>query len=115
MATANTAFNKTTSAPQTMTFKLTFTPDKDYYEEAYNELISVTKLRKWEPILAVFMTLFGIGLFYFDNRNILGVLPFFFILMGVYEFVKVFYNKKKWLKEREHSGVNGQPIENRIQ
>ena len=91
-----------------MTFKLTFTPDKKYYEEAYDELISITKLRKWEPIFAIIMTLFGIGLYYFDERGLLGILPFFFIILGVYEFVKVSYIKRKWLKEREHSGVNGQ-------
>ena len=94
-----------------MTFKLTFTPDKKYYEEAYDELISLTKLKKWEPVLAVIMGLFGIGLYYFDKSGALGIFPFFFVIMGIYEFFKFFYNKNKWLSERNLSGVNGQLIE----
>lgn len=94
-----------------MTFNLSFKPDEKYYKEAYEELISLTRLKKWEPILAIIMVVFGVGLDYFDKYDKLGIFPFFFMIMGIYEFFKFFYNKTKWLKERRESQVTGQLIE----
>lgn len=94
-----------------MTFNLTFKPDEKYYKEAYEELISLNRLKKWEPIFAMIMTLFGVLLYCFDKTDKLGIFPFFFILMGVFEFFKFFYNRTKWLKERNGSKVTGQLIE----
>lgn len=94
-----------------MIFKLNFKPDESYYEEAYGELISLTKIKKSEPILASISVLFGIGLFYADKNNVLGFFPIFFILMGVYEFFKFYYEKKKWIKDRNSSRILGQEIE----
>ena len=54
-----------------MTFKLTFQPDTEYYKEAYDELLTLTN-KKLEPILAIVMTIFGIGLYYFDKKGALG-------------------------------------------
>jgi hypothetical protein len=94
-----------------MIFKLTFQPDEKYYKEAYEELISLSRLKKWEPILATAMTLFGIGLYCFDTAHVLGMFPFFFVVIGIYEVFKCFYSKRKWLKERNESKVKGQLIE----
>jgi len=91
-----------------MNFKLTFTPDDIYYREAYAELISLKKLKKFEPLFAVILFFFGIGLYYFDNNHVLWILPFFFIIMGIYEFFKIYYEKHKWLKERNGSRLIGQ-------
>lgn len=94
-----------------MTFKLNFKPDENYYVEAYEELICLKKMKKIEPILATISAIFGIWLLYSDKNNVLGYFPFLFILMGIYEFFKFYYEKKKWIKERNSSGIIGQEIE----
>ena len=50
-----------------MNFNLTFKPDENYYKEAYAEIISSLKFKKYEPIFATIMVLFGIGLYFFDS------------------------------------------------
>lgn len=44
-----------------MNFKLTFIPNEQYYNEAYGEMISSLKYKKYEPIFAMIMI--GSGIF----------------------------------------------------
>jgi len=81
-----------------MTFKIAFTSSKDYYKESYEELISVKKFKKFEPILAIILLLFGVFLFISDSINKLKFLPIVFIILGVYEFFKFYYDKINGLK-----------------
>lgn len=94
-----------------MNFNLTFKPDENYYKEAYAEIISSLKLKKYEPIFATIMVIFGIGLYVFDTHKILGVFPFIFSGIGIYEFCKFYFEKKKWLKDRLDSRIAGQLLE----
>ncbi len=94
-----------------MNFNLTFKPDEDYYKEAYAEIISSLKLKKYEPIFATIMVLLGIGLYFFDNHKTLGLFPLVFSGIGIYEFYKFYYEKKKWLKDRLDSRILGQLLE----
>lgn len=93
-----------------MNFKVTFIPDKDYYKEAYNEMISPNKLKKYEPLFASIMVVFGIGLYFFDNSNKLGILSLVFSGFGLYEFYKFYNEKRKWLKDRLDSKIAGQSL-----
>ncbi|MGB4931151.1 MAG: hypothetical protein WBP43_14340 [Chitinophagales bacterium] len=94
-----------------MIFTITIIPDEPYYKEAYDELVSTLKLKKYEPYFAIIMILFGIGLYFFDTDKVLGIFPIIFSLIGVYELYKVYNEKNKWLKARLASIVTGQKIE----
>ncbi len=90
-----------------MNFKLIFTPDKQYYEEAYGEMLSITKVKKWEPVLATVMFIVGI-VFYINSGRLLS---FIFSGIGAYEFYKFYNGKHRWLKDRLSSGINKQSLE----
>ncbi|MGA9212751.1 MAG: hypothetical protein WBY99_08680 [Kaistella sp.] len=94
-----------------MNFKLNFKPDENYYKEAYAEIISSLKFKKYEPLFATIMVFFGIGLYFFDTHKKLGLFPFVFSCVGIYEFYKFHFEKKKWLKDRLQSGIAGQLLE----
>lgn len=93
-----------------MNFSLTYVLDRQYYEEAYREMISSLKLKKYELIFAIIMIVFGIGLYLLDKNNKLSIFPFVFICLGIYEYYKVYYEKKKWLKDRLDSKVFNQSM-----
>jgi hypothetical protein len=93
-----------------MDFKISFRPDLDYYKEAYSEMIKGSWLKRLEPVFAIVMILFSVGLWYFDINRRLGFFPLFFGAIGVFEFVKVYVSRAKWLKDRVRSGVTGQEI-----
>jgi hypothetical protein len=59
-----------------MNFTLTFIPDEPYYKEAYSEIVSTLKFKKYEPFLATIMVIFGIALYFYDTNRILGIFPF---------------------------------------
>ena len=88
-----------------MTFKIAFTSSKHYYKESYEELISLKKFKKFEPILAIILLFFGVFLFISDSINKLKFLPIVFIILGVYEFFKFYYDKNKWIEARAKSGI----------
>lgn len=93
-----------------MNFSLTYVLDKQYYEEAYREMISSLKLKKYEPVFATIMIVFGIALYLLDKNNKLSIFPLVFFSLGVYELYKVYSEKKKWLKNRLDSKVFNQPV-----
>lgn len=94
-----------------MNFNLTFIPDEDYYKEAYSEIISSFKYKKYEPIFASIMAFWGIFLYFIDKNKILGLFPFVFSGIGIYEFYKFYNEKKNWMKDRLDSRILGQMLE----
>ncbi|WP_264558856.1 YcxB family protein [Flavobacterium sp. N2270] len=94
-----------------MDFKLNFHPDEEYYKEAYDQLISIAKLKKFEPIFAVVFVLIGVCLYYFNMNKAFGFSSMIFSAIGIYEFFKFYYDRNKWLKDRNESKINGNKIE----
>lgn len=94
-----------------MNFKLNFKPDENYYIEAYAEIISSLKIKKYEPLFATILIIFGIVLYFSDTHKKLGLFSFVFSFIGIYEFYKFHFEKKKWLKDRLQSGIAGQLLE----
>ena len=94
-----------------MNFNLTFIPDEAYYKEAYEEIVSTLRFKKYEPFFAILMVIFGVGLYFYDKNRISGIFPFVFSLIGIYEFYKLLNEKNKWLKNRLDSLVVGEKIE----
>lgn len=94
-----------------MVFKVIFIPDKEYYAEAYGEIISSLKYKKLEPFFAVLMIMLGIILYFQDTFSAAGIIPILFSVIGLYELIKLYYEKKNWIKVRMDSKVQGQPIE----
>lgn len=94
-----------------MNFNLTFTPDESYYKEAYGEMVSTLRFKKYEPFFATLMVICGIGLYFYDTNQILGIFPIVFSLIGIYELYKLHDEKSKWLKDRLDSKLFGQVIE----
>ena len=94
-----------------MDFKINFRPDLDYYKEAYSELIKTNWVKRFEPLFATIMILFSIGLWYFDHNNKLGIFPILFGALGVFEFIKVYTSRTKWINDRVKSGVTGQELQ----
>ncbi|GAA4041735.1 YcxB family protein [Flavobacterium chungnamense] len=93
-----------------MNFKIDFKASKEYYEEAYDEMISSYKLKKWEPIFALLLVVFGIVIYFIINNKKLKFLPFIFILLGFYELIKFYNEKKKWINSRLKSKIQGENI-----
>ncbi|MEC4003839.1 hypothetical protein OX283_004160 [Flavobacterium sp. SUN052] len=93
-----------------MNFKIEFKTSKEYYEEAYDEMISTYKLKKWEPFFATLLVVFGIVIYFIINNEKLKFLPFIFILFGFYELIKFYNEKKKWINARLKSKVVGENI-----
>ncbi|OFY84840.1 MAG: hypothetical protein A3K10_05245 [Bacteroidetes bacterium RIFCSPLOWO2_12_FULL_31_6] len=94
-----------------MNFKLSFKPDENYYNEAYSEIVSSLKFKKYQPLFATILVFFGITLYFLDTQKKLGLFSLAFSIRGVYEFYKIYYEKKKWLKDRLQSGIAGQTLE----
>lgn len=93
-----------------MDFTINFRPDLNYYKEAYSEMIKNSGLKRFEPVFASMMILTGPGLFYFDKSNALGFFPILFSGVGVFELIKVYTSRSKWLNDRVKNGVIGQEI-----
>ena len=94
-----------------MNFKLNFKPDEEYYKEAYDEIVSSLKLKKYEPYFAILMILMGLILYFQDADKKLGIFPVVFTIIGFYELFKLYNEKKKWLKDRLDSKIVGQQVE----
>ncbi|CAH0997984.1 hypothetical protein EMA8858_04119 [Emticicia aquatica] len=94
-----------------MNFNLSFVPDEKYYNEAYKAIVSSLKTKKYEPFFAITMIALGLWFSFQDQNKILGYFPILFSMIGVYEFFKLYFEKKKWLKQRLDSKIVGQKIE----
>ena len=94
-----------------MNFKIDFTPNKEYYKEAYEEMISTYKLKKWEPIFALLLIVFGLFIYFTIKSENLKFTPFIFIFLGIYELVKFYSEKRKWIKNRLKSNIVGKNFE----
>jgi hypothetical protein len=94
-----------------MSFKLSFVPDEQYYREAYDEIIASLRFKKYEPLFAIIMIGMGVGLFFQDKYKITGIFPIIFSCIGLYELIILYYQRKKWLKDRLDSKIVGQKIE----
>lgn len=92
-----------------MTFKVLIPNSKDYYVEAYSE--SISKLKRMEPLLAIGLFIFGGALLLIDKQKSLSFFPFFFILAGIYEIVRFYYSRNKWLKDRFNSQADNSILE----
>jgi len=93
-----------------MNFTINLRPDLNYYKEAYSEMVKSNGLKRFEPVFATAMILFAIGLWYFDNKGTLGFFPILFGGLGIFELIKVYTSRTKWVSEREKSGITGQEI-----
>lgn len=93
-----------------MNFTISFKPDLNYYEEAYSEMVKSNGLKRFEPVFATGMILFAIVLWYRDNQGTLGFFPILFGGLGIFELIKVYTSRTKWISERMKSGVTGQEI-----
>lgn len=94
-----------------MDFKINFRPDLDYYKEAYSELIKTSWVKRLEPLFATIMILSAVVLWYLDNNRTLGIFPILFGALGIYEFIKVYRSRTKWISDRMKSGVTGQELQ----
>lgn len=94
-----------------MNFKLIFIPDEQYYKEAYDEIVSSLKYKKYEPIFALIMIGLGIVLYFQDTYKFTGIFPILFSCVGLYELLKLYFEKRKWLKDRLDSKILGKQIE----
>lgn len=94
-----------------MEFSLKFIPDEDYYKEAYNEMVSSMKYKKYVPYFASALIFVGVVFYFFDKSGIIGIFPFLFIFSGLYEFFKFYNEKKKWMKDRLDSRILGKEIQ----
>jgi len=95
----------------TMDFKVNFRPDISYYKEAYSEIVKNNGLKRFEPVFATVLILVGIGLFYYDKSNALSFVPILFSGLGVFELIRVYTSRNKWVNDRVKSGVTGQEIQ----
>ncbi len=73
-------------------------------------MVKSNMLKKLEPLFATAMILVAIGLWYFDNDGILGYFPLLFGGLGIYELIKTYTSRTKWISERIKSDVTGQEI-----
>ena len=93
-----------------MEFSISIIANQEYYNELYSELIKTLKFKKYERVIGILLILFGIYLFIKDKTNVLNIFPLFFILAGIYELFKFYYDKKKWMNERINSKIFNQTL-----
>ena len=94
-----------------MEFNLKFIPDKNYYKEAYDEMVSSMKYKKYVPYFASALIFVGIVFYFLDKSGVIGILPFLFICSGLFEFFKFYNEKRKWIKDRFDSRILGKEIQ----
>ena len=63
-----------------MNFTLTFIPDKQYYTETYDEIVSSLKYKKYEPYFAILLIGMGIILYFQDTYKVSGLMPILFFI-----------------------------------
>ena len=63
-----------------MNFKLNIKPDEEYYKEAYDEIVSSLKLKKYEPYFAITMIILGLIFYFQDADKKLGIFSIVFTL-----------------------------------
>lgn len=94
-----------------MEFSLKFIPDENYYKEAYDEMVSSMRYKKYVPYFASALIFVGIVFSFLDKSGVVGIFPFLFICSGLYEFFKFYNEKKKWMKDRLDSRILGKEIQ----
>jgi hypothetical protein len=94
-----------------MNFKIEFNPDKNYYTEAYNEIISTKFFKKHQALLGIFIIIFGCIFNLINKNEKMNVFSIIIFGIGIYEFVTYFLFKKKWIDERLNSKVFQKKIE----
>lgn len=94
-----------------MEFSTSFKPSKEYFEEAFEEVTKTNWLKRFEPAFAIAMILLSIGFWYFERHGKLGIFPIFFGALGLFELIKTYTSKKKYINERVQSGIVGQEIQ----
>ena len=93
-----------------MNFTVAIHLTEAYYQDYYRGWAAQKWIRRYESYLGIAMILIWGGLRFVDGANSLGIVPYFFIAVGLYETIKPFYKKRKWLQERKSSGLAGQQI-----
>lgn len=91
-----------------MTIRVQFQPDRAYYKEAYEELLSLTKFEKWRPLLAFSICALGIFLFYIQ---VIDYLPLAFTMFGGFDLYMIYVRKKRWLDQQVSTNITQQTIE----
>ena len=94
-----------------MEFNLKFIPDENYYKEAYDEMVSSMKYKKYVPYFASTLIFVGAVFYFLDKSGVIGIFPFLFIFLCLYEFFKFYNEKKKWMKDRLDSRILGKEIQ----
>ena len=87
-----------------MNTEIRLNTSKEYYQEFYSESLKRTK-RKWEPLLATCLIVFGGVLYLINTSENLKFIPVLFVFAGIYELLKFYYSKRKWLKDRLQNGI----------
>jgi hypothetical protein len=93
-----------------MDFTIKLSPNLSYYQEAYSEMVNSNGLKRFEPVFAIGMILFAVGLWYNDSNGTLGFFPLLFGGLGIFELIKVYTLRKKWINQRLKSSVTGHEI-----
>lgn len=94
-----------------MSFKLTLIPNDNYYREAFQEILSLKKLKKWEPLIASLLIMSGFILLYIDNFSTFRLTILLLIGIGTFELIKFYFEKHKWIESQKKKQVIGQVIE----
>jgi hypothetical protein len=88
-----------------MNFSINFTADKKHYEETWEQLVSITKQRKYIPLIAIGKIIFGIVFYFIDKQGIIGTWILLFCASGAYDVVNLYTEQKRWMKDRINSKV----------
>lgn len=91
-----------------MIFQIKLTLNKDYYEEAYGQILSLSKVAKARPFVALFAIGLGIILAYFQ---VLDFLPIGLIMFGLLDFYMIYSRKMKIVKAQIALNIDDQTLE----
>jgi hypothetical protein len=93
-----------------MDFRIKFIPDLEYYQEAYSEMVKSNLLKRLEPGFAIAMIVIGVIECFYDKYGVLGYFPIIFGGLGIFELVKIYTSRRKWIMARIKGGVYGQEL-----
>ncbi|MGO2012167.1 MAG: YcxB family protein [Pseudoalteromonas sp.] len=91
-----------------MLFTATYTLDKPYFYECFDESLAYSTQAKPKYLLLVLLTILGLVSFYVLNRHYLGS---FMIMMAVLECVAFYYRRPWWVTRQMLSRASGSDVE----
>jgi hypothetical protein len=94
-----------------MNITVKYTATEAYFREFYTQWLERSKWKKWEPLLSALLMVLGVVYYFLNKTPHLWFVPLFVSLVGAFELLKYYYQKRQWLAARKASKLFNQEME----